>query len=154
MRITLAALGTCLVLVAGCGGDDGNDGDDEAAEQFRAQANALCADFGAKIRSIPPPLEEDDEWGAIAADIGDLLETGVNELRLLEPPEELADDYEVWLELKERSLGATRDLQRGGTMHSEALIEESLATIEETEAEADALAEDLGLSDCASSDRR
>lgn len=141
------------MVVAGCGGDDDANGDDEAAEQFRAQANAVCADFGEKIRSIPPPLEEDDEWGAIAADIGDLLETGVNELRLLEPPEELAAEYEEWLVLKERSLGATRDLQRGGTMHADALIEESLATIEETEAEADALAEDLGLADCASSDR-
>jgi hypothetical protein len=152
MRRTLAALGTCLVLVAGCGGNDGDDGDDESAEQFRAQANALCADFGAKIRMIPPPLEEDDEWGAIAADIGDLLETGVNELRLLEPPEELAEDYGRWLNLKERSLGATRDLQRGGTMHSDALIEESLTALEENEAEADALAEELGLDDCASSE--
>ena len=149
MRNALAAVGTCLVLAAGCGGDDGEDG---AADAFRAEANAICADYGPKIAAVPPPLEDPDEWAAIAGDKGDLLETAVNELRNLEPPEDLGARYDEWLELKGRSLTATRDLQMAGAAHDEELIAEALATIEEAEGEADPLAEELGLSDCAANE--
>ena len=148
MRSALAAVGTCLFLAAGCGGDEG-DGD---ADAFRAEANAVCAEYGPKIAAVPPPLEDPDEWAAIAGDKGDLLEAAVNELRLLEPPDDLGERYDEWLELKGRSLAATRDLQVAGAAHDEELISEALNTIEEAEAEADPLAEELGLSDCAASE--
>ena len=142
-------MGTGLLLAAGCGGDESDDGD---ADAFRAEANAVCANYGPKIAAVPPPLEDPEEWAAIAADKGDLLEAAVNELRTLEPPEGLDERYDEWLDLKGRSLTATRDLQVAGAAHDEELIGEALATIEEAEGEADPLAEDLGLSDCAASE--
>jgi hypothetical protein len=141
-------MGACLVLAAGCAGDE-NGGDVGA---FRADANAICADYGPKIAAVPPPLEDPDEWAAIAADKGDLLETAVNELRALAPPDDLGERYDEWLELKARTLAATRDLQEAGAAHDEELISEALATIEEAEREADPLAEELGLSDCAAAE--
>ena len=148
MRSVLATAGACLVLAVGCGGDGGGDGDPDA---FRAEANAICADYEEKIAVIPPPQEALDEWAAIAADIGDLLETGVNELDALEPPDDLGDPYDEWLALKRGSLSATRDLQEAGAAENQELISEALDSIEQNEARADEIATELGLDECSTS---
>ena len=140
-------MGTCLVLAAGCGGDDGG-GDTDA---FRAEANAICAGYEEKIATIPPPQEALDEWAAIAADIGDQLETGVNELDALQPPGDLGERYDEWLALKRESLSATRDLQEAGAAANQELISEALDRIEQNEGRADEIAAELGLDECATS---
>lgn len=145
MRSVLAAAGTGLVLAAGCGGDDGD------AEEFRAEANAICADYEARIAAVPPPLEDVDEWAAVAGDIADMLEAGVNELDGLDPPGDLGERYDEWIALKRESLEATRDLQDAGAADDQALVDEALARIGETERRADEIAADLGLDDCATS---
>lgn len=142
-------MGTCLVLVAACGGDDL---DEAEAEAFRADANAICAEYGPKIAAVPPPLEDPEEWAAVAGDKGDLLEVAVNELSLLEPPEPLREEYEDWLALKSDSLSATRDLQVAGATDDEELVAGALRALEEAETEADALATELGLDECASAE--
>lgn len=141
-------MGTCLVLAAGCGG---HDVDEAEVDAFRAEANAICAEHGAKIAAVPPPLEDPEEWAAVAGDKGDFLEVAVNELRALEPPEGLGG-YDDWVELKGNSLEATRDLQVAGAADDEELVAEALRRLEDSEAEADALATELGLADCASAE--
>ena len=138
-------MGTCLVLAAGCGGDE--DGGDTDA--FPAEANAICADYEEKIATIPPPQEDLDEWAAIAGDIGDLLEAGVNKLDALEPPGDLSERYDEWLALKRESLSATRDLQDAGPAANQELISEALDRIEQSEGRADEIAAELGLDECA-----
>lgn len=137
----LALLCACLVL-ASCGGDDGG------SDEFVQQANAVCAEYGPRIAAIPPPTQDIDEWGAVGADIGDQLEASVNELRLLEPPDELADQYAEWVGLRADLLTEMRGVQDAGNLHDETGVEAGLATITELQAEADELAEELGLADC------
>jgi hypothetical protein len=141
-RLALALLCTCLV-VASCGGDE-----DESSDEFLQQANAVCAEYGPKIAAIPPPFEDIDEWGAVGADIGDQLEASVNELRLVEPPEELAEDYSEWVALRADLLTEMRGVQDAGNLHDETGVEAGLATITELQNQADGLAEELGLADC------
>jgi hypothetical protein len=148
MRSALAGMSACLVLAAGCGGDGGGDGDPDA---FRAEANSICTEYEEKIAAIPAPQEALDEWAAIAADVGDLLETGINELDALEPPGDLGEGYDEWVELKRESLSATRELQEAGAAADEELVSEALARIERSESRADELAAELGLDECATS---
>jgi hypothetical protein len=138
----LAVLGACLLL-ASCGGDD-----EESSDDFLTQANAVCAEYGPRIAAIPPPLEDFDEWGAVGADIGDQLEASVNELRLVQPPDEFAADYTEWIGLRADLLTAMRGVQDAGNLHDETGVEAGLATIAEIQAQADELAEELGLGDC------
>src|SRR5687768_1355563 len=141
-RVALALLCACLVL-ASCGGDE-----DEGSDEFLQQANAICAEYGPRIAAVPPPSEDIDEWGAVGADIGDQLEASVNELRLLNPSDELADQYSEWVALRADLLTEMRGVQEAGNIHDEAAVEAGLASITELQAQADELAEELGLTDC------
>jgi hypothetical protein len=145
MRCLALLLAALLVAVAGaCGGE----GDSEAESEFRAEVNAVCADYRPKLELLAPPTEAVDEWAAIGADMGDLLEAAVNELRLLEPPDELSDGYAKWLDLRAELLTAIRDLQTAGGLYDQAAVDEALRQAEETMAEAESQAEELGFDDC------
>jgi hypothetical protein len=72
----------------------------------------------------------------------------VNELRLLEPPDELSDGYAKWLDLRAELLTAIRDLQTAGGLYDQAAVDEALRQAEETMAEAESQAEELGFDDC------
>jgi hypothetical protein len=141
-RAVLALLCACLVL-ASCGGDE-----DEGSDEFLQQANAICADYGPKIAAIPPPSEDIDEWGAVGADIADQLEASVNELRLLEPSDDLADSYSEWVAIRADLLTEMRGVQDSGNLHDESGVEAGLASITELQTQADDLAEEIGLTDC------
>jgi hypothetical protein len=137
----LAVLFACLALTA-CGGDD------ESSDEFLSQANAVCAEYGPKIEAIPPPLEDIEEWGAVGGDIGDQLEASVNELRLVQPPDDLTDAYAEWIGLRADLLTSMRAVQDAGNNHDVAGVEAGLSEIRETQASADELADELGLADC------
>lgn len=145
MRATLAALAACFALAsAACAGG----GDDDRTAEFVAQVNAICADYRPKLALIPPPAEDPDEWVAIGADMADLLEASVNELRLLEPPGSLDDEYGDWLALRSDMTTAMRDVQTAGGSHDAAGIAAGLQRMETLMAEADPLAEELGFAEC------
>ena len=69
--------------------------------------------------------------------MADLLEASVNELRLLEPPGSLDDEYGDWLALRSDMTTAMRDVQTAGGSHDEAGIGAGLQRIETLMAEAD-----------------
>jgi hypothetical protein len=145
MKGTLGALASCLVLaVAGCGGN----GDDDSEAELVANVNAVCAEYGPKLALIPPPAEDVDEWAAIGADLADLLEASTNELRLLEPPASINDEYAEWVTLRSELTTAMREVQTAGGLHDEAGVAAALQQIETTIEEADGLADELGFDEC------
>ncbi|MGH3012439.1 MAG: hypothetical protein ACRDLZ_09700 [Gaiellaceae bacterium] len=143
MKSALVVSATCLLLVfAACGGDDGDD------PEFISQVNAICADYRPKLELLQPPAEFLDEWGAVGADMADLLEASVNELRLLEPPEGIAGEYDEWLGLRAEMASAMREVQTAGTVYDEQTIDAGLQRVDTAVAEADPLAEELGFAEC------
>lgn len=144
MRTTLSILAACLVLaLSACGGDDNGEED-----EFVAQVNAVCADYRPKLEHLQPPAGSSEEWAAIGADMGDLLEASVNELRLLQPPESLEEEYAEWLALRAEATEAVRDLSVAGGEHDEAAVAEAIARVDTAIAEADPLAEEAGFDEC------
>jgi hypothetical protein len=144
MRTTLSILATCLVLaLAACGGDENGEED-----EFVAQVNAVCADYRPKLEHLQPPAGSIEEWAAVGGDMGDLLEASVNELRLLEPPESLSEEYADWLALRAEATDAMRDLQLAGGQLDETAVAEAIARIDTAIAEADPLAEEAGFAEC------
>jgi hypothetical protein len=145
MRTGLTSAAAVVVLaLAACGGD----GDDEAEAQFIAQVNAVCADYGPKLELIPPPSLDVDEWAATGADLADLLEASVNELRLIGPPEDLDEDFGDWLGLRAEMAEAMREVQAAGGLHDEPAVAAGLGRVNEAMETADPLAVQLGFEDC------
>ena len=144
MRKPLATLCAAMLLgaAAGCGG-----GDDGEAE-FLAEVNAICDEYRPKLALLAPPSLDEEEWAAIAADMGDLLEASVNELRLLEPPESIGEDYGEWLDLRAEILSAMRDVQAAAGLHDLQALDTALQRANAAMAEADPLAEEIGFEAC------
>ena len=153
----LAALGA--IAVAGCGGDDettadvttgasGASGVTGAAlteDEFLEQGNAICAagskELDAQAQEVfggqqPSPAELEQFVGDILVPS---IQGQIDGVRALVPPDDIADDVTAFLDEAESALGEIED-------------EPSLAAASNAEspfAEANRMAEDLGLTECA-----
>jgi len=68
--------------------------------------------------------------------------------RELEPPEDLADGFGDWLDLNDEAAANARQISEAAEAGDRERIVELAARAEESEADADALAEELGLEEC------
>lgn len=54
----------------------------------------------------------------------------MNELRLLDPPEGMADEFDEWLGLRNEMTTAMRDVLTAGTLHDEPAIQAGLKRVD------------------------
>ena len=147
MRPGLVPLLSAIVL-AGCGG-----GDRLSKAEYTEQADAICARYDKELETIEQDLAgaQSPQDAAAAIDRGiPIVRKGVAELRELEPPEELDDEVDRWLELNDenvKNLEELRDAAKGGdTQRAQEVAEKS----RETERKSDEVAARIGLDECAS----
>jgi hypothetical protein len=134
------AAGCALVLAAaGCTGDGGGG--------FAAEANAVCADYDERIGAVATPADLGDLADS-AEEIAGLIEEGTAALRELEPPEELAGEFADWLALNDEAAENAREISAAAEDGDRERIVDLAELAEQDEAEADALAEELGLDEC------
>lgn len=146
MRGRLAlVLVLAAALVAGCGG--GGNGGAPSADEFRQQADAVCAKYEQKLNALGEPASPED-----LADFVDkavpIIEQGNTELNELDPPDELQDDWDRAMELQNENLETTRDLRDAVRDNDPARIQELVAKLDSTTAESNRLAENMGLDKC------
>ncbi len=109
---TLAGAAAAL-LAAGCGGDDG-----PTREEFTREANAICKRHTAKIEEAASKvlgggqLPNPREFGKLArGTIIPEVKQQFEELREVEPPEDLEDEYSEFLDTGEETVAKLeRDL--------------------------------------------
>jgi hypothetical protein len=144
--LTSAALAACvLVLLSACGGD--GSGDRLSEEEFREQANAICAEYDEKIDAIETPGSPEDIAGYVEQVIP-VVEDGLAELRALNPPEELEEDYETMLDEREKAIPAARALSEAAVEEDPAAVEDAIAQGQEADEASDRVATELGLDEC------
>jgi hypothetical protein len=148
---TLLVVFTCL-LAAGCMSDsNGSSGDARMTEaEWTEAADKICAEFGAELEGLPEPASM-EELGTLADQAQPIAEDGVAQLRELRPPEETEDQVNEWLELNDANVQLIEDLGAAAEDGDETAVQEVAADAADNEAQADALAKDLGLTDCAAS---
>lgn len=159
-RSIAAALAAASILVAaGCGGSKTSDKPATqttaalTADQFRQQADAVCADIDVKVEALGEPSSE--------ADIVPFLEKGLavqNEqltrLRALTPPSELKAAYDVALGLLQQqtdTITQAKDRIAGGEAAATVLAELS-PKLDDLETQAKQKAAELGLTKCGDTD--
>jgi hypothetical protein len=162
-RLVLLIAGTAslAVLAAGCGGDDNGGGGDRLTNAaFVAQANAICKKANDKAEALQPDLpqnfdpktatdEQLDTFGDFLDDVVGIFRPEIDELRDLNPPENVEDDFNQALSLVEESLNEADEAAEAAHDGDGDKVQEKLDESEEHSDEADEIATKLGLTVCA-----
>ena len=148
MKLFVATLSvTGAFLAAGCGGDGGGGGEALSPEEFRQEADRICAEFEGRLNDVEPPSSPDDIQRFVNEAVP-IIEDGTEQLNSLEPPSEFQDEWDRITEINDENLDTIRAVR--DALENEDL-EEATRLMEEagsSEAEADKLARDLGLTKC------
>ena len=138
--------GAMGLAAAGCGGG----GDRLTREQLVEEADATCREFDQRVEEVDEPESLDDVERYIQ-EIRPIVEEGTDELDALEPPEELEDDYDQWIEETRSAVDRFDELEEAAASGDEQRIQEVFQDVGEGE-EADRLAQELGFQECGSDD--
>jgi TolA-binding protein len=103
----LAAVGAAAIAaIAGCGGGS----DELSAEQFQRDANKVCRDVEDQLDRVQGTIPTSaDQAEKQAQAIVDLSEQALDNLRRIDPPEELKPTYDRYLDARERATGFVED---------------------------------------------
>jgi hypothetical protein len=138
--------GAMGLAAAGCGGNDRL-----TREELVEEADATCADFDQRIEEIDEP-ESPEDIERYVQEIRPIVEEGTDELDALQPPEELEDDYDQWIQETRSAIDMFDELEEAAASGDEQRIQEVLQGAGEGGEEADRLAQELGFQECGSDD--
>ena len=146
MRVALCfAAFTLGAVAAGCGGG----GDDRLSRaEYVKQADAICAKYEKRLDALPEP--QDLKGLQTLVDKGlPIAREGNAELKELKPPEDLEAKDEEWHKRNDRNLKLIEDLGKAADAGDEEKIQSLASEADRNETEADGLASEIGLKDCA-----
>lgn len=146
----LVALGA-IALIAGCGG--GSDDSSLSADEFRSQADAICADTDRQVDALTEPTSADGVLPFLRQGLP-IQQAQLEKLRGLDPPDELQSDFDEALGLLEQqteTITSAADRIEAGE-DAEAVIGEIDGEIDSLGDQADAKAKELGLTVCGEDD--
>jgi hypothetical protein len=136
--------GAMGLAAAGCGGGS----DRLTREELIEEADATCAEFDRRIEDVQEPESLEDIEGYLQ-EIRPIVEEGTDELDALEPPEELADEYDDWIAATRSAVDRFDELEEAAASGDEQRIQEVFQEAGQGE-EADRLAQELGFQECGS----
>lgn len=148
-HLLLALLAAAVMGVAGCGGDDDEDGGSGALTKAElvSKADAICGDLNKRIDALPAPDSVEDV-ATFSEDALKIFEPAVADLKALEPPDEVEADYDRAMELLDDQIDRTKELQQAGEDKDEAKIRSVIAEGDKADEEGDKLAKKIGLQKC------
>jgi hypothetical protein len=149
MRI-LPAIVSVVLIAAGCMGDSTSGSPRLTEAEWVEAADAICAEFGATLEELPEP-ESIEDLGTLATQAQPIAEAGVARLRALRPPEAMEAQVNEWLELNDANVESIEKLGAAAEDGDETAVQEVAADAADNETKADALAGELGLTDCSDS---
>jgi hypothetical protein len=143
VKRAIAALAAGAVLSAsGCGGDDRL-----SEEEFREQANSVCADYEDRIRDIGTPTSV-DEIPAYVDEALPVVEQEIEELKALSPPSEQQETFDEMIAEAEKAAAVGPELREAAEENDRAAIERALDEGNAASDRADEHARELGLTAC------
>jgi len=147
----LAVVGAAAA-IAGCGGGGDSDGA-LSAEEFRTQADAICAEANTRLDTLDEPTQADQVLGFLQSGLT-VQKEQLAKLKALQPPSDLAGTFDEATGLLDQQTAAIQgaaDRIAGGES-AEAVIADVDAQIDSLNDQADAKAKELGLEVCGTED--
>ena len=142
------ALGLALFfacLAAGCGGGGGGR---LSQEEFQQQANAICEKYDKKIQALGSPQSPADIPAYVQQGIP-LLRQGIAELRALNPPADVEDDYNRMLDETAKAIPAAEKLADAAEKNDAVAVQDAIKQGQQADSASDELATKLKLDRCA-----
>jgi hypothetical protein len=134
-----------MSVAAACGGGGGDER--LSREELIEQGDAICTEYESRVDEIEEPQGQEDV-ARFVDEAKPVVEEGVDELDALTPPEELEDDYDEWIELSRNGVAVLDDLKAAAAEGDDARVEEIVRGLDDEEAEADRIAQDIGFENC------
>jgi hypothetical protein len=147
--LRIAVLGATATIAAGCANGDG-DGR-LSRDEFIRRADAICVDYDARLARLGNPASI-EELGRLARRALPIAREAVGKLRALRPPQELQRDVDRWLARNEDNVANIQAIGEAARAGDETRVQEIASAASANEREADSLARQLGLRDCARED--
>lgn len=145
MRRVLGLALFFAALAAGCGG---GGGDGLSQEEFRQQADAICEKYDKKIQALGSPQSPADIPAYVQKGIP-LLRQGIAELRALNPPADVEDDYNRMLNETAKAIPAAEKLAEAAEKGDAAAVQDAIREGQQADEASDELAAKLKLDRCA-----
>ena len=142
-----------LLVAAACEGGDATPVETNrlSRTEFLERADAVCAEYDRRLAKLPRP-ESIEDVAELAARALPIAREGVRELRALEPPNELRPQVDRWLERNDENVAKMEDLREAALDGNETQVQRIAGAAADNEREADELARQIGLRDCARED--
>jgi hypothetical protein len=146
MRKTILciALPVLVLAVAGCGGSSSSSSSSGqlSASDLKKQANAICEDLTSKTKNVDKTNDFD---GALNA-----TSDAITKLKALQPPDELKDKYQAFLDAIDAETPALTKLVKAIDKKDVATVNSLFPQVNAANKKADAAAAAAGLQACAS----
>ncbi|HWH15948.1 MAG TPA: hypothetical protein VNT51_14500, partial [Miltoncostaeaceae bacterium] len=123
------------------------------ADEFRQAADAICVRYDAQLEALPEPESNADIPAYFRQAVG-IYRSQLGELQGLTPPPELQPDYSAALGILQQIVSLAGNVEQRISAGEDALAVVQAATpeLDALNAQADARAEALGLTECGSDD--
>ncbi len=138
------------LVAAGCGG---GGSDRLSKSEFITRADAICAKYEQRVRTAMKGIQAGSATQLASAieRVLPVIRTGNDELRALEPPENLQDRFDRWMRISDAEVNAAKKLDDALRKNDQPAVQAAFAQLQESDAAQDRLArEELGLKGCAS----
>jgi hypothetical protein len=132
------------LIVAGCGG---GGGDRLSKAEFVSRADGICQQYEAKLDALGTPQNQ-KELAAFADKAVPIAKQGRDDLGDLNPPEDLEDEYDAWLEQGDKAIDIVERLRTAAGDGDQAEIQKIAQEAEQTDREANRLAGQIGFKRC------
>jgi hypothetical protein len=147
LRFTIFMISIAVLGLAGCGGSDGESSAPLTQAELVAKADAVCKQSKADIDAIQDPTDIAGLATAIDAQLK-IIEDAMNELKELNPPENLASDYEAWLAALDAKLEVTKEARDAAETGVTAEVEKAIEKLDIDTSEEEKLAKKIGFKEC------
>jgi hypothetical protein len=132
---------TAALLALGCGGDDAG-GDGLSKEEYTAEAEAALDSFGA-LAELKPPTANAEAIDSYLAEVRGIFETALDDLRALEPPEDVVAIHRNLVTAIEAYSEAFPPVADAATANDEAALQQAATDLQAAAFEFQETATDL-----------
>jgi hypothetical protein len=163
-RIGLAAIAGCVAVgslaIAGCGGSSsstttgasgasGASGTALSQDEFVSQANAACKDANDQLAALKAPAQTLSAQAATISQEIPIINQGLAKLTAITPPSDLQSKYSEWLSQAKQQVTLATQLAAAAKANDTAKAQSMAKQLEANSKQNNALAMDLGLTECA-----